>query len=100
MDSNTRKWTREEEDLLHRVLVERMQQEKRFGSERKQIDTKGSKHYYNLNKIAVLGEEVGEVIKAYLDHEPNSRVIDELVQVMAVCLAWATVFAEEHDESL
>ena len=40
------------------------------------------------------------LIKAYLDHEPNSRVIDELVQVMAVCLAWATVFAEEHDESL
>lgn len=97
---DTREWTKEESELLHRVLVERMQQEKRFGSERKQIDTKGSRHYYTLNKVAVLGEEVGEVIKAYLDHEPDMRVIDELVQVIAVCLAWATAFMEEPDESL
>lgn len=93
----TREWTKEEESLLNRVLIERIDQEKRFGSEQKQIDIKGSKNYYTLNKIAVLGEEVGEAIKAYLDHEPNSRVIDELIQVIAVSLAWATVLMETEE---
>lgn len=39
-------------------------------------------------KVAVLVEEVGEVARAVLEHEPADRLRDELVQVAAVAVAW------------
>ena len=38
-------------------------------------------------KVAVLGEEYGEVARAVLDHDPET-LRAELVQVAAVAVAW------------
>lgn len=40
-------------------------------------------------RLAVLLEEVGEVARAILDHEPKERLRAELVQVAAVAVAIA-----------
>src|SRR5689334_5493368 len=39
-------------------------------------------------KLAVLGEEFGEVCRAIGEHEPRARLREELVQVAAVAVAW------------
>lgn len=37
--------------------------------------------------LAILMEEVGEIAKADLEHD-RSNQIDEIIQVIAVCIAW------------
>ena len=41
----------------------------------------------SIVKVAVLGEECGEVARAVLDHD-DSNLRTELVQVAAVAVAW------------
>ena len=44
----------------------------------------------DAERFAVLGEELGEVSKAWLEHGARSRELrDELIQVAAVAVAWA-----------
>lgn len=40
-------------------------------------------------KLVVLVEEVGEVARAIHDREGNDRLREELIQIAAVCTAWA-----------
>ncbi len=40
-------------------------------------------------KLAVLGEEHGEVCRAVVEREGDSRLREELIQVAAVAVAWA-----------
>jgi hypothetical protein len=47
-----------------------------------------------MTKIAVLTEEVGEVARAALDRN-DADLIDELVQVAAVAIAWLELLVNE-----
>jgi hypothetical protein len=39
-------------------------------------------------KVAVLGEEFGEVCKAVIERQDKEQLIKELVQIAAVSIAW------------
>jgi NTP pyrophosphatase (non-canonical NTP hydrolase) len=46
-------------------------------------------------KLAVLGEEFGEVCRALVENDGNLRV--ELIQVAAVAVAWAEALAADAE---
>jgi NTP pyrophosphatase (non-canonical NTP hydrolase) len=73
------------EKVFALILAERERQDAKWGSQR---------HLAPLVWLAVLTEEIGEVAKAILEHEP-SGVRDELVQVAAVAVAWLSALIEE-----
>ena len=71
-----RKLTREERDIWIHVLIERREQDKKFGEQNHEI------HKW----LSILGEEVGECHKAALEsNKPELR--KELIQVAAVAQA-------------
>lgn len=43
----------------------------------------------------ILGEEVGEVNKAWLEQDSNN-LVEELVQVAAVCVRWLELIEKEQ----
>lgn len=47
-------------------------------------------------KLAVLTEEVGEVARAYLEHDP-AQLRAELIQVAAVAVAWLEALAATEE---
>lgn len=74
---------------LERVGAERDQQE-RLVLTGKFSRTCADPDAPDAERFAVLGEEQGEVAKAWLEHGPTSRELrDELIQVAAVAVAWA-----------
>ena len=69
------------EEIALAVLAERNRHECLFGPV--QEEGKGSHEFLSL-----LVEEVGECARALNDGETRSRLEEELVQVMAVAMAW------------
>ena len=71
-----RKLTSKERDIWIRVLIERRNQDKKFGIQNHKI------HKW----LSILGEEVGECHKAALEGN-DTELIEELIQVAAVAQA-------------
>lgn len=76
-------------EFLNAVLTERRRQDMKWGVQPKLTDRAG---YMELG--VVLGEEVGEVMRAMLDATSTRRA--ELVQVAAVALKIAEAMPEEE----
>lgn len=74
---------------LRAVARERDRQEKKFGATGQ---TCANPKMPNLERLAVLAEEFGEVAQAVCKHEwdghDQQNLRDELVQVAAVAVAW------------
>lgn len=45
--------------------------------------------------MTILAEEFGEVARAILEDEPQEHLIEELIQVAAVCATWVDSLEEE-----
>lgn len=73
---------------LDLVAAERQRQDVKWG--------RSPGHWPNGSgvKLAVLVEEVGEVARALLEEEGDERLLEELVQVAAVAVAWAETLAK------
>lgn len=71
------------EEFLNEVLKERNQQIAKWGEQQE-----------GASYPSILGEEVGEVHKAY--NESDIGILKELVQVSAVCMAWYEIIKEER----
>lgn len=78
-------------DIYSLIRLERIRQVEKWGNEELLLEKSTSIENYNNIKYRVLGEEVGEVARAINDHEGDERIIEELVQVAAVCVAWASL---------
>lgn len=72
---------------LDLVAAERQRQDVKWG--------RSPGHWPNGSgvKLAVLVEEVGEVARALLEEEGDERLLEELVQVATVAVAWAETLA-------
>lgn len=74
---------REEIDKL--ILIEREKQDAQWGIAE-------DRHQSHLVWLAILGEEFGEVAQALLkfmfEHAPFQSLIDEVIDVIAVGIAW------------
>lgn len=74
--------------VLADVVNERERQERKFGPDR----TCASPRMTNLECLAVLAEEFGEVSRAVCEREWGGKGLDELraelIQVAAVAVAW------------
>ena len=72
--------------VLDRVIIERQKQESKWGQQNHSPET----------WLLILGEEVGEVNKAILEHrfgnKPISEYREELIQVAAVAVAMIESF--------
>lgn len=69
--------------VLYEVAAERLRQDEKW---------ERSPGYWPgdlSEKLAVLGEEHGEVCRAVIEREGNERLREELIQVAAVAVAWA-----------
>lgn len=66
-------------EVVISIIAERERQDKKWGSQR---------HLEPLLWNAILGEEVGEVANALLEHKSPAELRKELVQVAAVAAAW------------
>lgn len=77
--------TVELQDVLLRVARERERQERKYADGW----TCATRGIPNADKLAVLGEEFGEVARALCRDEGVERLQEELVQVAAVAVAWA-----------
>jgi NTP pyrophosphatase (non-canonical NTP hydrolase) len=75
-------------EAIGRVLTERDSQDEKWGANRS---------LPNRTWLAILVEEVGEVAKADLDHEPTERVVDELAQAAAVAVAWMAMMIRDSE---
>jgi NTP pyrophosphatase (non-canonical NTP hydrolase) len=62
------------------IKAERARQEEKHGE--------GNRGSSNFRYLTITTEELGEVAKALLDGESTERIIEELVQVAAVCVQW------------
>lgn len=71
---------------LREVAAERLRQELKWGTG--SMASTGRAVSDPGHALAVLVEEVGEVSRAILEHEPGARVLAEVVQVAAVAVAW------------
>ncbi len=71
---------------LREVAAERLRQEGKWGTD--SMAATGRATVDPGHALAVLVEEVGEVSRAILEHEPNARVLAEVVQVAAVAVSW------------
>lgn len=87
-----------EMDIYRRIGDERLRQRQLF-AERKHRFMVDSKIVDDYRKLRVLVEELGEVAEAIDELEAHSRsrqhrahLIEELVQVAAVCVAWLESF--------
>jgi hypothetical protein len=82
----------EPHDLTERILTlvraERARQNEHVASGRWR-HTCADAAMDDYEKLAVLGEEFGEVARALLERRPLANLRDELVQVAAVAVAWA-----------
>lgn len=68
----------ERSDYLNEVDQERDRQDRKWGSQR---------HLDDRTWLTILVEEVGEIARASLEHDPEG-LRKELVQVAAVAVAW------------
>lgn len=50
----------------------------------------------DMTKVAVLSEECGEVARAVLDGRDGHDLMDELVQVAAVAVAWLEGLGDDY----
>lgn len=68
-----------------KVVDERARQDSKHG-----MESCASPLVSDDKRLAILGEEFGEVCRAMTyDEGDEANLLDELVQVAAVCLAWA-----------
>lgn len=72
--------------VLQEILLERSHQEHKHGHRNAQERARMSLREAYLHYREILGEELGEVSKAYLENKPN-EVREELVQCAAVIVA-------------
>jgi NTP pyrophosphatase (non-canonical NTP hydrolase) len=68
--------------IHHLILLERERQNRLHPFNNPSTDVS------DTFKLSVMIEEVGEVARAILDGEPNTQLMQELVQVAAVATAW------------
>lgn len=66
--------------IFESIKAERARQDERHGE--------GNKGSSNFRYLTIATEEIGEVAKAILDGESTERIVEELVQVAAVCVQW------------
>lgn len=69
------------------VLRERARQIELWGTEKDQLKRHG--RAYTYYKTIVLGEEYGEVCRAQFSEAHPDNLKEELIQLAAVCQAWA-----------
>lgn len=74
--------------IFELILNERDRQDAKFG-----WPNAGLAGHDDHRKMTILGEEVGEIAHAILEHD-TANMHDELVQVAAVCVAWLESEAE------
>ena len=75
------------QQIYQLIDAERDRQDAKWGAQRQQ------------SPLAILAEEVGEVVKAILERQPIKEVFGEIVQVAAVTVCWMEAFTEEEAEA-
>jgi NTP pyrophosphatase (non-canonical NTP hydrolase) len=86
----------EQEVVLQLVRDERAQQEARKADARWEF-TCADDGMADLEKLAVLGEEFGEVARALIEQQATTALRAELVQVAAVAVAWAESLLQQEE---
>ncbi len=79
---NTQNSVSSVQGILHAIYAERRRQDRKWGT----IEERATK-LDNWGWLAILMEEVGEIAKAMLEHNP-AQMRTEIVHAAAVCFAW------------
>ena len=62
----------------------------------RQVEKWGLQHHDHGYWLGILGEEFGEVAKAWIEGAPPEEIRKELIQVAAVAMSWADCIDRNH----